>query len=467
VTDVRDARLWVSWALLAVVLAGALAVAASDDGAPMTASERSYSLARQIRCPQCDGQSVAESDVVVSREIRRDIAARVTQGQSDAEILDAYVQSYGRDVLLEPPTSGVSVVVWWLPALVAVAAVGGLVRVLRRAPTEPADGGGPAAGSAGRDPGRVGDRLPSADTSVTSVTSSTDPVGAAATGSARSRFATAAVILAVLAGVVGVLAVQGADERGESATGGARQSSDQLLGSARQELADGDMAGAFATYGEVLELAPQNVEALAYRGWVGSRNGELTGSEALELVDEALAVSSTSVDAQVFRMVLLAEAERTDDAVAVLVGLDPERLPEGMAPLVAGFGVDLAIARAESGDVVGANEVIDAVLVVAPDDLGALVYKGTLLGSIAQRATGDDRALLEGRALDALDRAVELAAEGGGSQLPAALVARAGVLIDLGRPDDAADDLGTLDGLEVPDELVEQVDALRVELGER
>lgn len=462
----RGARLWVSWAALAVVLTGALAVAASDVGAPMTAAERSYALARRIRCPQCDGQSVAESDVVVSREIRRDIAARVTQGQSDAEILDAYVQSYGRDVLLEPPTTGVSAVVWWLPALVAAAAVGGLVGVLRRAPTAFADDGGterPRAGDGGGDdsgePGGAASDAESPSVPPEAVVGTED-------GAARSRLATAVVIGAVLAGVVGVLAVQGADRRGESATGGARQSSEQLLGAARRQLADGDLTGAYGAYGDVLELAPQNVEALAYRGWIGSRTGELTGSEALALVDEALAVSSTSVDAQVFRMVLLAEAERVDDAVAVLVGLDPERLPGGMAPLVAGFGVDLAVARAESGDFVGANEVIDAVLAVAPDDLGALVYKGTLLGSIALRATGDDRALLESRAVEPLDRAVALAADDGGAELPAALIARAGVLVDLGRRDGAAADLRQLDGLEVPDELAEQVDALRAELGE-
>lgn len=118
---------WIPWILLAVVLAVALVVGTGDDGQPPTEAERIYQLARQVKCPQCAGQSVAESDVVISREIRRDIASRVEAGETDEQILQAYADRYGQEILLEPPTSGSSRVVWLLPV---VALVGGLVIVV-------------------------------------------------------------------------------------------------------------------------------------------------------------------------------------------------------------------------------------------------------------------------------------------------------------------------------------------------
>lgn len=122
----------VAWIGVAVVVAVALLVGSPSDGPPPTPAERTYALARTIKCPQCVSQSVAESDVAISREIRLDIAARIEAGETDQQIRDAYVAAYGQDVLLSPPTSGSGAVVWVLPVLVLVAGVAGVVFVLRR-----------------------------------------------------------------------------------------------------------------------------------------------------------------------------------------------------------------------------------------------------------------------------------------------------------------------------------------------
>lgn len=123
---------WIPWILLGLVLVGALLVGTGDDGGPPTNAERTYALARQVKCPQCAGQSVAESDVVISREIRRDIATRVESGQTDQQILDAYAARYGQEILLEPPTSGSSRVVWLLPVVALLAGLAVVVVVFRR-----------------------------------------------------------------------------------------------------------------------------------------------------------------------------------------------------------------------------------------------------------------------------------------------------------------------------------------------
>jgi cytochrome c-type biogenesis protein CcmH/NrfF len=117
---------------MAVILAVALVVGTGDDGGAPTNAERTYALARQVKCPQCAGQSVAESDVVISREIRRDIAKRVEAGQTDQEILDAYAARYGEAILLEPSTSGSTGVVWLLPVVALLAGLATVVVVFRR-----------------------------------------------------------------------------------------------------------------------------------------------------------------------------------------------------------------------------------------------------------------------------------------------------------------------------------------------
>lgn len=130
----RRVPLWVPWAVMAVVVVVALAVGSLGAAAPPTNAERVVTLSRAIRCPQCAGQSVAESEVAVSREIRRDIASRVEQGQTDEDILAYYSADtvFGPDALLSPPAEGVSGVVWVLPVVVAVAAIAALGLAFRR-----------------------------------------------------------------------------------------------------------------------------------------------------------------------------------------------------------------------------------------------------------------------------------------------------------------------------------------------
>lgn len=119
---------------MAFVVLVALVVGSLGGGEPPTNADRVVALTRAIRCPQCAGQSVAESDVAVSREIRRDIASRVEQGQTDADILAYYASDtvFGPDALLSPPTEGVSALVWLLPVALAILAMGALGLAFRR-----------------------------------------------------------------------------------------------------------------------------------------------------------------------------------------------------------------------------------------------------------------------------------------------------------------------------------------------
>jgi cytochrome c-type biogenesis protein CcmH len=121
-----------SWVAMAVVVGTALFVgtfAGRDDPTP---AERARSIAVTIKCPTCRSQSVAESDAPAAEFIREDIAKRIADGQSDAEIRDYFASRYGEQILLTPPRTGISALVWTLPVVVLVGAVAGLVAAFRR-----------------------------------------------------------------------------------------------------------------------------------------------------------------------------------------------------------------------------------------------------------------------------------------------------------------------------------------------
>jgi cytochrome c-type biogenesis protein CcmH len=121
-----------AWVVLAVVALATLAVGTVTGDDAATPADRVLALSRSIRCPQCSGQSVAESDVTVSREIRRDIARRVEEGQTDDEIRAYYASSFGEEALLTPSSEGLGGLVWALPVIVVVVGAAGIVLALRR-----------------------------------------------------------------------------------------------------------------------------------------------------------------------------------------------------------------------------------------------------------------------------------------------------------------------------------------------
>jgi cytochrome c-type biogenesis protein CcmH len=120
------------WLTLGVVLAVALIVGVVAKPPARTDDDRARSLAETVACPQCDGQSVADSDSPASLGIRSVIETRIAEGATDAEIRDELAAAYGERVLLTPGRSGVSSLVWTLPVVMLVVAVAGLAFTFRR-----------------------------------------------------------------------------------------------------------------------------------------------------------------------------------------------------------------------------------------------------------------------------------------------------------------------------------------------
>ena len=116
-------------ALGALLALAALAVVlALRAGPEPTRAERADALAHELRCPDCQGLSVADSPTSSAREIRRQIEEMLAGGASDQAVRDHFVDRYGDWILLAPSRP----LPWVVPIVAVIAAMLAMVAWLSR-----------------------------------------------------------------------------------------------------------------------------------------------------------------------------------------------------------------------------------------------------------------------------------------------------------------------------------------------
>jgi cytochrome c-type biogenesis protein CcmH len=122
---------WGPWALLLIVAVAALAIGVPRHSHP-TLQEQTTSIANAVKCPVCSGETAAQSDTAASLNIRLFIRDHLVAGESRSQILAQLSASYGADNLEKPSVKGVDFLLWAVPVLAFLAAVGGLGLVFAR-----------------------------------------------------------------------------------------------------------------------------------------------------------------------------------------------------------------------------------------------------------------------------------------------------------------------------------------------
>lgn len=296
-------------------------------------------IGSRIKCPVCQGESIANSPSQMAVDMMDLVSERVASGATDQQIIDELLSSYTGALLLDPPASGGTLVLWVTP--LAALAVGLIVILWWK-------------------------RHPGQDTVA-------EP---APKKRSRTRLLIGGLILVVaFAGIV-VVAANSLQDRAALATGvadlneqdlsdvsnetmeaviGANADDPQVNGM-RLALAEryfdvGDYRSAFPHYLVVAEdpgAAPsQAITALVRLGWMAyDGNGEV--DTAVRLIDEALAIDPRShVALYVKARVGWCGAGEADEAVAVFEELldDPDLAPETRAQVES----DLQLARDGEG----------------------------------------------------------------------------------------------------------------------
>lgn len=88
-------------------------------------------LISEVRCLQCQNQSIKDSNVSLAADLRREIARMIEEGQSDEEIAEFLVVRYGEFALYRPRTTGKTLVLWIAPFLLVLLGVFALARVVK------------------------------------------------------------------------------------------------------------------------------------------------------------------------------------------------------------------------------------------------------------------------------------------------------------------------------------------------
>jgi cytochrome c-type biogenesis protein CcmH len=128
----RSPRGYAGWIAIAWLLAiCALALAAY--GTPTSAQsldDRTRAIAQELRCPVCQGESVADSSSGISQAMRGIIRQQLASGHSAGQIKAYFVSKYGTWILLAPPSSGIGALAWLAPPLLAVGGLAVLVTLV-------------------------------------------------------------------------------------------------------------------------------------------------------------------------------------------------------------------------------------------------------------------------------------------------------------------------------------------------
>jgi cytochrome c-type biogenesis protein CcmH len=129
--------------LLAMILAAAPAVATpvieissfANEQLPDAAQEaRAMELMHSLRCIQCQGQSIADSDAPIAAAMRSEVRERIQNGQTPVEIRDWMILRYGEWVSFDPPMSAATGLLWFAPLLLLLAALWFARGLFRRSP---------------------------------------------------------------------------------------------------------------------------------------------------------------------------------------------------------------------------------------------------------------------------------------------------------------------------------------------
>ena len=78
---------------------------------------RFKALTEELRCLVCQNQSIADSNVPLAQDLRREVFLMLQAGQDDATIKNFLVERYGDFVLYRPPVRGNTLLLWLAPLL--------------------------------------------------------------------------------------------------------------------------------------------------------------------------------------------------------------------------------------------------------------------------------------------------------------------------------------------------------------
>jgi cytochrome c-type biogenesis protein CcmH len=80
-------------------------------------------LMHSLRCIQCQGQSIADSDAAMAGTMRAEVRQQIAAGEKPQAIRSWMIDRYGEWVSFEPEMKGLGLLLWVAPFLIFIASI--------------------------------------------------------------------------------------------------------------------------------------------------------------------------------------------------------------------------------------------------------------------------------------------------------------------------------------------------------
>jgi cytochrome c-type biogenesis protein CcmH len=127
----RRATLWIACAMILGCGPAAYAIDATSIADPALEA-RYLALTHELRCMQCQNQTIADSPVGLASDLRREVRDMLLAGKSDEDVRNYMVSRYGEFILFRPRFSWRNAWLWCAPPLLILIGLGVAVRVVRQ-----------------------------------------------------------------------------------------------------------------------------------------------------------------------------------------------------------------------------------------------------------------------------------------------------------------------------------------------
>jgi len=122
-------------AIALIALCWATQLMAIDNTPPLAdpqQQQRYLGLINELRCMQCQNETLADSNVGLAADLRLEIHDLIKAGKSDEQIRNYLVARYGEFILFRPRMSLRNLWLWAAPGILLLAGLVIAIRVLRQ-----------------------------------------------------------------------------------------------------------------------------------------------------------------------------------------------------------------------------------------------------------------------------------------------------------------------------------------------
>ena len=119
-----------SFLILAILLLRA-SPALAQEATPVITDDQVNTIAKKLYCPVCENISLDVCPTQACADWREEIRLKLSQGQTEQQIIQYFVDRYGDRVLGTPPARGLNWLVYILPPVMILAGIFVLFRAFR------------------------------------------------------------------------------------------------------------------------------------------------------------------------------------------------------------------------------------------------------------------------------------------------------------------------------------------------